>query len=219
MTATGAAPADTAITVVELRQYTMLPGRRDDLIELFDREFVESQEVLGIRVYGTFRDLDRPDRFVWIRGFADMAARQDGLTSFYGGPVWREHRDAANATMDDVSDVLLLRPVRGFPPLPARPPATHTQAPGSQVTATIHYASRAYSEMELADLDQRVGPAAVATFTTEYADNNFPALPVRTGEHAYVWLARGTAPVIEPPTVVSRTEVLRLSPTARSLLR
>lgn len=219
MTATGAALADTAITVVELRQYTMLPGRRDDLIELFDREFVESQEALGIRVYGTFRDLDRPDRFVWMRGFADMAARHDGLTAFYGGPVWQAHRDAANATMDDVSDVLLLRPVRGFPRLPERPSARHTQAPGSRVTATIHYASRAYSEREIADLDQRVGPAAMATFTTEYAENNFPALPVRTGEHAYVWLARGTAPSIDPPETVSRTEVLRLSPTARSLLR
>src|SRR6185369_8835448 len=32
MTATGASFADTAITVVELRQYTMLPRGRDDLI-------------------------------------------------------------------------------------------------------------------------------------------------------------------------------------------
>jgi hypothetical protein len=31
--------------VVELRQYRMKPGRRDDLIDLFEREFVESQEM------------------------------------------------------------------------------------------------------------------------------------------------------------------------------
>ena len=41
-----------------------------------------------MRVIGTFTDLDRPDRFVWLRGFADMAARRAGLESFYGGPVW-----------------------------------------------------------------------------------------------------------------------------------
>jgi hypothetical protein len=30
--------------VVELRQYTLRPGQRDVLIDLFDRELVESQE-------------------------------------------------------------------------------------------------------------------------------------------------------------------------------
>lgn len=31
--------------IVELRQYTLHPGKRDTLIELFDREFVETQEL------------------------------------------------------------------------------------------------------------------------------------------------------------------------------
>src|SRR6185295_7643561 len=30
--------------IVELRRYTLRAGRRDELIELFDREFVETQE-------------------------------------------------------------------------------------------------------------------------------------------------------------------------------
>jgi hypothetical protein len=30
--------------VIELRQYTLHSNRRDELIELFDREFVETQE-------------------------------------------------------------------------------------------------------------------------------------------------------------------------------
>ena len=56
--------------VVELRQYTLHPRRRDALVELFDREFVESQEMEGMSVMGQFRDLDDADRFVWLRGFA-----------------------------------------------------------------------------------------------------------------------------------------------------
>lgn len=96
-------------TVFELRQYTMVPGRRETLIALFDREFVETQEAVGMRVVGTFRDVDRPDYFVWMRAYADMPARQRGLEAFYGGPVWAEHRNAANATMVDAADVLLLR--------------------------------------------------------------------------------------------------------------
>ena len=62
--------------MVELRQYTLHPSRRDDLIELFDREFVETQEATGMHIVGQFRDLDDPDRFVWIRGFTDMSSRE-----------------------------------------------------------------------------------------------------------------------------------------------
>src|SRR5687767_14085568 len=62
----------TCCPVVELRQYTLHPGQRDVLIELFEREFVETQEAEGMRIVGQFRDLDNPDRFVWLRGFPDM---------------------------------------------------------------------------------------------------------------------------------------------------
>jgi hypothetical protein len=96
--------------VVELRQYTLHPRKRDALIELFDREFVESQEAEGMSVMGQFRDLDDPDRFVWLRGFADMPSRARGLQGYYGGPVWAAHREAANAPRSDSDDVLLLRP-------------------------------------------------------------------------------------------------------------
>ena len=53
-----AQPAETCCQIVELRQYTLHPGKRDVLIDLFDRELVESQEALGMKVIGQFRDLD-----------------------------------------------------------------------------------------------------------------------------------------------------------------
>jgi hypothetical protein len=99
-----------ASPVVELRQYTLRPGQRETLITLFDREFIESQEATGMTIIGQFRDLDRPDMFVWLRGFDGMDARKEALNAFYGGPIWAAHRDVANATMIDSDDVLLLRP-------------------------------------------------------------------------------------------------------------
>ena len=63
-------------------------------------------------VIGTFRDVDNPDRFVWLCGFTEMATRAQALQEFYGGPVWKAHREAANATMIDSDNVLLLRPAR-----------------------------------------------------------------------------------------------------------
>jgi hypothetical protein len=97
--------------VWELRQYTLFPGRRDDLVDVFDRWFLESQEDLGMCVQGQFYDLDRPDRFVWLRSFPDLPTRRAALEGFYGGPVWAAHRDVANATMMNSDDVLLLRPM------------------------------------------------------------------------------------------------------------
>src|SRR5262245_901756 len=85
-------------SVLELRQYTLKPGGRDVLIELFEQRFVESQEELGMRIAGTFRDAARPERFVWVRGFDDMESRRAALESFYTGPVWKANREAANAT-------------------------------------------------------------------------------------------------------------------------
>src|SRR5262245_32255059 len=112
--------------VVELRQYTLHPGRRDALIALFEREFVEAQEAAGMHVIGQFRDLDAEDRFVWLRGFASMPVRRDALDAFYSGRAWQHHRSAANATMIDSDNVLLLRPARNGAGLAAakapRPP-------------------------------------------------------------------------------------------------
>jgi hypothetical protein len=60
--------------VYELRQYTLRPGARRAFVALFDAELVESQENAGMLVLGQFTDLDRPDVFVWVRGFRDSEA-------------------------------------------------------------------------------------------------------------------------------------------------
>ncbi|MEV7956470.1 NIPSNAP family protein [Streptomyces sp. NPDC088252] len=178
--------------VIELRQYTLRPRRRDELIELFDREFVESQEDVGMSVLGQFRDLDEPDRFVWLRGFRDMEARHRALTNFYGGPVWAEHGPQANDTMIDSDDVLLLRPVSaggGFTgSLAGRPPVGAT-APDRFVSATVwsfppgRQDGIALIREGLLPALQETGPAPLAFLTTEHAHNTFAALPVRAGEN------------------------------------
>src|SRR6266536_6201356 len=127
--------------IVEFRRYTLHPGRRDELIELFEREFVETQEAVGMQVIGQFYDLDNPDQFVWLRGFNDMPAREASLHAFYGGPIWKAHHDAANATMIDSDNVLLLRlvhPTSGFSLKNGkRPPRGSRAIRDGFVTATI----------------------------------------------------------------------------------
>jgi hypothetical protein len=185
--------------VVELRQYTLRPGQRDVLAGLFDRKLVESQEEAGMAIVGQFRDLDDPDRFVWIRGFASMPARARALASFYGGPAWKAHSAAANATMIDSDNVLLLRPVTarsGFPAPGARAPAGRAAAPAGRILATLYYRDEPFDAGFAEFFDQEARPALaeagvtpLACLQTEHAENTFPALPVRAGENVFVWLA------------------------------
>ena len=186
--------------IVELRQYTLRPGMRDILIELFDREFVETQEALGMCIIGQFRDLDNPDRFIWLRGFPDMARRARALQAFYSGPVWKAHREAANATMIDSDNVLLLHPARansGFQlDTSIRPAAGMSNSSEGLVIATIYYFNAPVSatfvdffERELTPALTEVGAPILAYFVTENSANTFPALPVREGEHVFVWFS------------------------------
>ncbi|MFF2522683.1 NIPSNAP family protein [Streptomyces liangshanensis] len=191
--------------VIELRQYTLRPGRRDELIALFEREFVETQEEAGMAVLGQFRDLDDPDRFVWLRGFADMDTRREALSAFYGGPVWAAHGPRANATMADSDNVLLLRPAPGSrgpaPGLSVRP-GVGAAAPDRFVAAALWHFPPGVEGGEAGDagdsgdddgvrlilnrlvpLLAQAGPAPFAVLTTEPAANTFPRLPVRTGEN------------------------------------
>jgi hypothetical protein len=232
--------------VVELRRYALRPGQRETLIELFDREFVETQEAVGISVLGQFRDLDDRDSFVWMRGFTDMETRRDALHAFYGGPVWREHARAANATMIDSDNVLLLRPVAGLElDRTRRAAAGSTVDPPGLLAVTIWSLARDTAarvpELFRGGLEPALRAAGIrvlATYATEHSENTFPGLPVRENEDVFVSMSmfdneRGHARhahALEQsalwtdachalaPFLARPEEVLRLTPTARSAL-
>jgi hypothetical protein len=216
---------DRCCPIVELRQYTLRPGARDTLIRIFDTHFVEGQERCGMRVIGQFRDLDDPDRFVWLRGFADMASRTRALEAFYGGPVWKEHGPAANATMVDHTDVLLLRPVDtggAFRLDPAdRPGPDGRGEAGGVVVATIDHFDAARTPTPIAAA--RGERDLLGQFVTERAPNGYPRLPVREDANVLAtFLALPTGEDDQPaalPPGVRRRERRRLAPTPRSRLR
>jgi NIPSNAP len=243
--AAGQSPSEWPIA--ELRQYTLHAGARDVLIKLFESEFVESQEAVGMKIVGTFRDLDRPERFVWIRAFKDMSSRAEALNRFYSGPVWKAHGKAAAATMIDSTNVLLVReasPHAGFAISGMRPPQGATSEPNVLIVANIysfeHAVDSAFVEFFEHDMRpelQNAGISVLATYVSETTPNNYPPLPVRP-DHVFVWFARFADPaeydrrmtllrgsprwssVTEKlrRVVTSPPEVLKLQPTPRSLL-
>jgi hypothetical protein len=230
--------------VFELRQYTLRGGQRDTLISIFEKHFIESQDALGAAVVGVFRDLDDPDRFVWIRGFRDMSVRRQALERFYGGPIWHTYGPAANATMIDSGNVLLLRPAsrgQGFAELPAK-----DSAAGGVFGADIYYLDDApvaqfseFFDTILVPHFTAAGGRLVARLTTEAARND-SRLPVREHDRTYVCITRWTHPEAHDafvrrysglsgwrdsapdailPALMRKPERLRLQPTARSPLQ
>lgn len=220
--------------VIELRQYTLHPGKRDVLIELFEREFVESQEALGMFLPGTFRDAGNADRFVWLREFPDMSARPEMLGAFYGGPVWKANRELANSTMIDSDNVLLLRPAwsgADFVHAGEHAPVGTAGSARGMVIATIHYFGSRVPDGFVAGWREAMparieaaGGKFLAACVTEGAENNFPKLPVRQGENIFVSFAlfddeakaHADALTGDLAQQVKATEILRLIPTARS---
>jgi hypothetical protein len=234
--------------VLELRQYKIVSGRRDDMVALFDRYFLESQEALGMRIVGQFRDLDDPNRFTWLRTFPDMAAREKQLNAFYFGPVWQAHRGEANPLLHDNDNVLLLKPAtRALAFTLPRGPRPSVAGDGGVVVATIYYLWKDPAEGFAAFFAEQMAPQLAAAglpvlgaYVPENAENTFPRLPVRQHEKVFVWFTRADDQAAYAakldrlrarpgwrdgiaPTLLDHQErsaqVLRLAPTPRSMLR
>ena len=187
-------------TIFELRQYTLHPGQRDTLIDVFDDQFIEGQEADGMRIIGQYRDLDDPDRFVWLRSFSDLEGRKDALTRFYTGPVWKAHGRLAAGTMVDSDNVLLLRPLRpdtAFAPSTVQLPPPGARGPGKGLLlANVVYVEKntpaevgAFFEKELRPHWERAGANVIAELISDHSPNTYPALPVRERENVFVWFA------------------------------
>ena len=84
---------------LELRVYSTKENKRDPFLDYFEKYYLESQEEVGMRIWGQFGDLDEANHFVWLRGYRSMDERATGLMRFYTGELW-------NRTGQQVRDML-----------------------------------------------------------------------------------------------------------------
>ena len=199
--------------IIDIRDYRLAPGKRDQLIERCESLFFPEQERLGAKFVGSFRDADDPDRFVFLRAMPDLDTRLRVLTAFYAeGEMWRTHRDEVNSWLADTDDVLLVRPVSEW-----AAPAT-----GPSVVGMYSYIRRepladpAPLERDVAAAVAAAGGRLLVTFATDPAENNYPLHPIRTGEHGLTWFATFA---VYRPLDLSTVAQRRLLPTAQSRLR
>jgi hypothetical protein len=74
--------------LVEIRRYTLVPGRRQEFVDWFESEVAPAMTAVGMRILGSFVAVDDPDVFVYIRGFVDQAERDRLAEAFYASDAW-----------------------------------------------------------------------------------------------------------------------------------
>jgi hypothetical protein len=235
--------------VIELRNYLLEAGRTADFLRYFEEHFLLSQRDEGMHVLGQFAVVDQPDRFVWIRGFADMKTRVQGLTGFYGGTFWQARRDTANAMMREHHDVHLLRPLAPVGDLTAgaalearasEPPGALAPEAGVVVVDFLRSEPGQLGSLVRA-FEDRLRPALraaghtiLAHLVAERTPNDYPRLPVIQDPDLLVVVtayrdrasytrlrseASGRLGLDWPAGVSPGAWSLVLQPTARSLIR
>lgn len=234
----------TDFQVIEFRRYTIKEGEREHFAEYFDY-FPEAFQQMGAIVFGQFFERKNPVGFTWMRGFKNTDARAIINSSFYYGPLWREHASTMNSLMVDSDNVLLLRPLtaaRSVSVFPAVDPVKERKGAQGVVVAQI-FALKPNSVDAFARQAEETfasyraaGVREAGVLVTLDVPNNFPQLPVRTDGPYLVWLGivkdnqilqssftsladRSAQPLSATGLLRSAPELVILDPTHRSRLR
>ncbi len=189
------APESALSNFVELRVYQIVPGQQENFLGHFDGNYVESQEELGMRIWGQFRDVEASN-FVWLRGYSDLEARPDALVSFYTGPVWQSTGDKVREMMaaraEHVHFLEPLSPGSGFSDALVRDEA---QMDRGVVVAQLFHRPDDVAGFEAALSEgmipafEREGAHSIGLFASSDQPNNFPALPYLEDEPVIAWFA------------------------------
>lgn len=107
-------PLNPTLSLFELRRYRTRPGRRDDLIEMFEAHFCPAYEAGGATILASWTVPEDPNLWVWIRAFPNHRERRLALERFYGGEVWGRLASACRATIADSGTSFLLRDERAL---------------------------------------------------------------------------------------------------------
>lgn len=76
--------------LIEIRRYTIVPGRRAEFVAWFRSEVVPVMEEVGMRVLGSFEAVDDPDGFLYMRQFVDEEERDRQLGRLTEHPAWEQ---------------------------------------------------------------------------------------------------------------------------------
>jgi NIPSNAP. len=76
--------------IVEMRTYRVSPGTRAAMIALIKERIFPELQRLDVKCAGPWPSAEDAVTLFWMRGFADMNARETLSNAFYGGSAWQE---------------------------------------------------------------------------------------------------------------------------------
>ncbi|HEX9866200.1 MAG TPA: NIPSNAP family protein [Acidimicrobiia bacterium] len=101
--------------LVEIRRYTIEPGRRDEFVAWFEREVMPAMEAEGMRILGMFVGVEDPDSFFYLRGFTSEEERARQIEAFYDSAEWDHTLRPRAMEMEESFHVELVRSTEHSP--------------------------------------------------------------------------------------------------------
>lgn len=74
--------------LLEIRTYTLHPGKRPEFVAWFEEEVAPAMEAAGMTILGSFVAIDDENVFVYLRQFVDEAERERLTATFYSSEAW-----------------------------------------------------------------------------------------------------------------------------------
>jgi hypothetical protein len=164
------------INVLELRNYLLKPNLADTFSQYFHSKFVAPMNDLGGYTLGEFKISGVDDRFVWLRGFANMKTRVQFLNDFYlNSPTWKEYGEGANEMMINSNNVYLLKPLHKNVLL--KTDKTFTVIDFYICNSTIEKVIKLF-DTEYIPFLKTINVDDISFWISEMTKNDFPRLPV-----------------------------------------
>ena len=98
---------------MEIRRYTIVPGKRDEFVAWFEREALPFMEAAGMRIVGQFVSVEDPDAFFYLRSFADAAERDRQYAAVYESDTWNSVLKPAALALETDARIELVTPTAG----------------------------------------------------------------------------------------------------------
>ncbi|MFN2232221.1 MAG: NIPSNAP family protein [Anaerolineae bacterium] len=93
----------------ELRQYRVKPGKREEWVELMEKEIIPFQIAQGMVVIGSFVGEQEEDLYVWIRRFENEAQREALYQRVYESDYWKNEISPRVGDMLDRERIVVTR--------------------------------------------------------------------------------------------------------------
>jgi len=100
--------------IVEVRSYRIKPGKRAEFINLFEKRAIPALRSYGMKIIGPLLDVENPNKFVFLRSFPSLEARDQMKDDFYGSDLWKNELEHLAMPMLDSYDVILCETSAGY---------------------------------------------------------------------------------------------------------